>query len=144
MIKRNSNTHLAIFIVVFLLLSYVPIFFSAGPISKAYAQDKATTVELDKIKTMLLRPDGWFVEWRSTSYEGVGHNIFEDRGGNVVVKINNPSMNTSCERKVRITSDGIKFDGCWDTNITLHFDPKDQEYPFKGESKTTNYKLKRK
>ena len=98
----------------------------------------------DKIKAMLLRPDGWLVEWRGTSYEGVGHSIFEDRGENIVVKISNPSFNTSCERNVTITSDVIKFDGCSDTNIVLQFDPKDQEYPFKGESETTNYKLKAK
>ena len=98
----------------------------------------------DKIKEMLLRPGGWLVEWRGTSYEGVAHSIFEDRGENVVVKIDNPSFNTSCERNVTITSDDIKFDGCSDTNIVLHFDPNDQEYPFKGESETTNYKFKAK
>ena len=144
MIGRNSDTHLAIIVGVILFLSYVPIFSSVGLISNAYAQEKAANVGSDKIKTMLLRPDGWLTEWRGTSYEGVAHLTFEDRGENVVVKINNPTLNTNCERNVTITSDDIKFDGCHDTNITLRFDPKDQEYPFKGESKTTNYKLKAK
>lgn len=144
MIRRNSNTHLAIIVGVILFLFYVPIFSSVGSISNAYAQEKAATVGSDKIKAILLRPDGWLVEWRGTSYEGVGSGIFEDRGENFVIKMNNPTFNQSCERNVTITSDGIKFDGCNDTNITLSFDPKDQEYPFKGESKTTNYKLKAK
>jgi hypothetical protein len=142
MIGRNSDTHLVIIVGVILFLSYVPIFSSGGLISNAYAQEKATNVESDEIKAMLLRPDGWLGEWRGTSYEGVIHLIFEDRGENVVVKINNPTLNTGCERNVTITSGDIKLDGCYDTNILLRFDPKDQEYPFKGESKTTNYKLK--
>ena len=144
MIRRNSNTNLAIIVGVILFLSYVPIFSSVGLISNAYAQEKATTVESDEIKAMLLRPDGWLAEWRGTSYEGIIHLIFEDHGENVVVKIKNPTFNTGCERNVTITSDDIKLDGCHDTNITLRFDPKDQEYPFKGESKSTNYKLKAK
>ncbi len=144
MIRRNSNTHLAIIVGVILFLSYVPIFSSVGSISNAYAQEKTTTGGADKIKAMLLRPDGWLVEWRGTSYEGVAHSFFEDRGENVVVKINNPTFNTIFERNVTISSDDIKFDGCSDTNITLRFDTKDQESPFKGESKSTNYKFKAK
>ena len=135
---------LAIIIGFIFTFSCIYNFSSVLSVSNAFAQEKATTDETDKIKAALLRPEGWIVEWRGTSYEGVGHSIFEDRGGNVVVKMNNPTFNTSCERNVTISSDNIKFDGCSDTNITLRFDPKDQEYPFKGESKSTNYKLKAK
>jgi len=53
-------------------------------------------------------------------------------------------MNMSCERNVTITSDVVKLDGCYDTNISLHYDPNDKEFPFKGESPNVNYKLKAK
>ena len=52
------------------------------------------------------------------------------------------ALNMSCERDVTITSDVVKLDACYDTNISLFFDPKDQEYPFKGESPNVNYKFK--
>lgn len=112
-------------------------------ISKAYAQEKSTAVGADKIKKMLLRPDGWIVEWRGNS-QGVIDFIFEARGEDVVVKIVNAAWNKTCERDVTITSDVVKLDGCYDTNISLFFDPNDQEYPFKGESLLVNYKLKAK
>ncbi len=97
----------------------------------------------EKIKAMLLRPGGWLVEWRGNS-QGVSEYMFEDRGEKVVVKINTPAVNMACERDVMITSDVVKFDACYDTNISLFFDPADQEYPFKGESQNVNYKLKEK
>ena len=95
----------------------------------------------DKIKDMLLRPGGWLVEWRGNS-SGVIDFIFETRGEKIVVKINNAAWNVTCERDVTITSDVVKLDGCNDPNITLRYDPNDKEYPFKGESKNVNYKLK--
>jgi len=110
--------------------------------SVAYAQQKTASVGVDEIKAMLLRSAGWLVEWRGSTNIGVNDYIFEARGENIVVKINNPTYNMVCERIVTINSDDIKFDACWDTNITLRFDPDDQEYPFKGESQKVNYKLK--
>ena len=95
----------------------------------------------DEIKAMLLRPGGWTVEWRGAS-EGVSDYLFEDRGGKIVVKIETVAWNMSCEKDVTIESEAIKFDACYDTGVTLHFDPDDQEYPFKGESQKVNYKLK--
>ena len=104
----------------------------------------ATTASgADKIKTMLLRPGGWLVEWRGNS-SGVIDFVFEERGENIVVKINNAAWNMTCERDVEITSDVVKLDGCSDTGISLLFDPNDREYPFKGESQKVNYKLKAK
>ena len=97
----------------------------------------------DKIKEMLLRPGGWLVEWRGNS-SGVVDFIFEARGENIVVKINNAAWNVTCERDVTITSDVVKLDGCSEKNILLHYDPNDKEYPFKGESPNVNYKLKAK
>ena len=98
----------------------------------------------DKFKEMLLRPGGWLVEWRGHTYSGVSDSIFEERGENIVVKIHSASMNMSCERNVTVTGDAVKYDACYDTGITLHYDPNDKEYPFKGESQNTNFKLKAK
>ena len=95
----------------------------------------------DKIKDMLLRPGGWLVEWRGNS-SGVIDFLFETRGEKIVVKINNAAWNVTCERDVTITSDVVKLDGCSEPNISLHYDPNDKEYPFKGESQNVNYKLK--
>ena len=98
----------------------------------------------DKIKDMLLRPNGWSAEWKGSAYSGESEFMFEERGENVVVKIVTPSFNLSCERDVKITSDVIELDGCTDTGIQLHYDPNDKEYPFKGKSPNVNYKLKEK
>jgi len=107
------------------------------------AGGKTATGGSDKIKALLLRPNGWLVEWRGKS-SGVIDFIFEERGENVVVKIHNAAWNQSCERNVIITSDVIKLDGCNEKGIQLHYDPNDKEYPFKGDSQQTNYKLKEK
>ena len=141
--RRNSRKLLTIIIGLILTFACILIFSSVDTISKAYAQEKTTTVGVDKIKTMLLRPGGWLVEWRGNS-SGVIDFVFEERGENIVVKINNATWNQSCEREVNITSDVVKLDGCNDTGISLFFDPNDQEYPFKGESQKVNYKLKAK
>ena len=97
----------------------------------------------DKIKEMLLRPGGWLVEWRGRS-EGLVEFTFEEREGKIVVEILNAAWNKSCERDVTINSGAIQLDACYDTGITLHYDPDDKEYPFKGKSQNVNYKLKAK
>ena len=118
-------------------------FSSVHSISNAFAQEKAATDEADKTKAALLKPEGWIVEWRGNS-SGVIEFIFEDRGDNIVVKINNAAWNQKCERNVTITGDVVKLDGCQEKNISLNFDPNDNEYPFKGESQCCYYKLKAK
>ena len=70
--------------------------------------------------------------------------IFEARGENVVVNINVIHRKKTCERNVTITSDVVKMDGCHTINISLLYDPDDDEYPFKGESLTYKFKLKAK
>lgn len=118
-------------------------FSSVHSISNAFAQEKAAIDEADKTKAALLRPEGWIVEWRGNS-SGVIEFLFEDRGDNIVVKINNAAWNQKCERNVTITGDVVKLDGCHEKNISLNFDPNDNEYPFKGESQCCYYKLKAK
>jgi hypothetical protein len=112
---------------------------------KRKIQEKTTAVGADKVKTILLRPDGWWAEWRGTPpKQGTNIFIFEARGENVVVKINVIQHYETCEHNVTITSDFVKMDGCYDTNILLFFDPNDHEYPFKGEGQNYKFKLKAK
>ena len=134
---------LTIIVGVSLILACLSIFSSVYTRSDIYAQAQTTAGGVDRMKTMLLRPGGWLVEWRGNS-SGVIDFVFEERGENIVVNINNVALNMACERDVIITSDVVKLDGCSDTGISLYFDPNDQEYPFKGESQKVNYKLKAK
>ena len=97
----------------------------------------------DEIKAMLLKPNGWIAEWRGSGYAGTAEIIFEEREDKIVAIIHNVlAPDQSCERPVTITSEGIKMDGCIDTNMTLVFDPNNQEYPFIGKSESFYYKFK--
>ncbi len=133
-----------------LVISCVFCFSSLQVISTAYAQDQTGAAGPDKFKTVLLRPAGWKVDHIGARASGQAEFIYEARGEKVVVKIQDLSRSDgsslrSCERDVTITSDDIKHDGCRDSDITLLFDPKDQDYPFKGKSpRGTEYKLKAK
>lgn len=134
----------------FLVISCVLCFSSLQAIPTAYAQDQTGAGGPDKIKAVLLRPAGWKVDWIGPSGIGQAEFIYEARGERVVTKIqalysSDGPILQSCERDVTITSDGIKHDGCRDLGITLLFDPKDQDYPFKGKSQRGyEYKLKAK
>lgn len=128
----------------FLVICCVLCFSSLQTIPTAYAQDQTGAGGPDKIKAVLLRPAGWNADFG----HGLAEFIYEARGEKVVVKIQGLSRtdgksNLSCERDVTITSDGIKHSGCRDSGISLLFDPKDQDYPFKGKSQLGyEYKLK--
>jgi hypothetical protein len=110
---------------------------------KEVTEDKTSP---DKIKALLLRPTGWKAEWSLPGWQNKAASelTFEARGEKVVVRIQTPPA-ASCERDVTITSDVVKYDGCQDPEITLRFDPSDQDYPFKGKSpKGMEYALKAK
>lgn len=89
----------------------------------------------DKIKAVLLRPAGWKANWSLQADTGVSEIVFEARGDKVIAKIRNLTLPTTCEHDVTITSDVVKFDGCYDFDIALRFDASDKEYPFKGKSR---------
>lgn len=107
------------FILTFTYVSFLP---SMNTMSNAFAQEKTSTIGADKIKAMLLRPNGWIVEWRGNT-SGVIDFIFEERGENIVVKIYNAAWNVNCERDVTITSDVIKLDGCSEKKYFTDFRP---------------------
>jgi len=134
----------------FLVISCVLCFSSLQAIPTAYAQDQTGAAGPDKIKAVLLRPAGWTTDYIGPSGSGQAEFIFiyEACGGKVVARIQGLSRSDgalllNCERDVTITSDGVTHHGCRDLGITLLFDPKDQDYPFKGKSERGyEYRLK--
>ncbi|MCG7853083.1 MAG: hypothetical protein MIO92_11235, partial [Methanosarcinaceae archaeon] len=92
MIRRNSNTLSAIIVGVILTLPCISSFSMVHSISNAFAQEKAATDETGKMKAALLRPGGYLVEWRGVMGKGEVDTIFEERGENVIAKINNAAL----------------------------------------------------
>lgn len=122
------------------------IFFSVFMISNLYAQEKTTTVETDKIKSILLRQEGWTAEWHCSywPFDTLNDLVFEKSGKKIVVKIHNSDSTytyTSCKRKVKIKPNGFTMAGCNEGTIHLVFDPDDNRYPFKGDNKSCILKL---
>jgi hypothetical protein len=128
---------------IFALTLAIVLFFSLITMDYVIAGGKTAAGGTDEIKALLLRPNGWLVEWQGAS-KGESEYVFEERGENLVVKIRTAAVNMECERDVTITANVVKFDACYDTGIQLHYDPNDKEYPFKGESPNVNYKVKEK
>ena len=120
----------------------------SGP--TAVAQDQTSATGSDKIKVVLLRPAGWTVDWIGRGESGTAEFVYEARGQQVVVRIqqllrSDGAPLPKCERDVKINSDGMTHDGCVDFGITFLFDAKDQDYPFRGKSpRGYEYKLKAK
>lgn len=147
MAKGHFNKLLVIFVGVIFILPCIVIFSSMFTISNSYAQEKTETGGADKIKALLLRPDGWIAQWHCSLGDRVTDFIFETRDKNIVVKIHTVAWNVwnkNCERNVTITSDVVKMDGCTTTDVSLTFDPNDHEYPFKGGNQDCYLKLKAK
>lgn len=115
---------------------------SAATLTNAHAQSQ-NDPGADKLTAMLVRPGGWNVDYSRGANFGEAEFVFESRGGKVVGTFRNLKLGGgSCEREVTVTSDAVKFDGCYDSGIILHFDPNDQQYPFKGTSALGNYEYK--
>ena len=98
----------------------------------------------DKIKTILLRSEGWIAEWHCSSNDAIVDLIFEDHGKKFEVNLQSQDKSFKCKRKVTITSDGIEMAGCFANTISLNYDPNDERYPFKGDNGTCDLKLKAK
>jgi hypothetical protein len=131
--KRNFNKLLVIFIGVIFTFTSILFLSSMYTISNSYAQEKTVNIGADKIKAMLLRPNGWIAEWNcgQGQYQGLSNLIFEDHGKKIVVKLHDEAFMDSCKRKVTITSDGFRMSGCYAGLVDLFYDPNDNRYPFK-------------
>ena len=113
----------------------------------AVAQGQTSTTGSDKIKAVLLRPAGWTVDWIGSSGSGTVEFVYEARGPQVVVRIqqlyrSDGATLPKCERDVKISADGMTHDGCMDHGITFLFDAKDEDYLFRGKSHGYEYRLK--
>ena len=146
--KGRLKKNLVIFSGVLFTLFGIVIFSSMQKKSNSYDQEKIDPGEADKIKAILLRPEGWIAEWNCTvgptSGDAITDLLFEGNGKKFVVKINDPVRHYNCKRKVTITSNGFKMAGCYYDTVQLIFDPNDKRYPFKGESQSCVLKLKAK
>lgn len=114
-----------------LLLAYA---LCVSSVHAAAGQDETDGAALDRIKALLLRPQGWLVEWSGPWGSGEAGLNYEARGPTTVVVIEllvPPFL--ICEREVTITPAEFSHDGCRDTNVILRFDPHDRDYPFKGK-----------
>lgn len=142
MIKRYSKRLSVIFIGVVFILSCFAIFSSIPTITHSYAQEK-TAVDKDKVKAILLEQEKWIGEIDHPTYgPAEGDYVFEDRGKKMIVKIHSPSYKITCERKIKIKSNGFKMTGCNVGIAFMFYDPNDPIYPFKTKGDNLEYDLK--
>ena len=141
--KRNFNKVLVIFIGVIFTFTSILFISSMYSISNSYAQEKTANIGADKIKAILLGQKKWIGEFH---HERKGSNmvdyVFEDRGKKMIVKIDNPSREIHCKRKVKINSDNFRMVGCYVGIAELFYDPYDPIYPFKTKGDNLEYSLK--
>ena len=106
-----------------------------------FVEAQTSSGDVDKIKSLLLRPSGWvaYISKGSSGESGEAEFLFAEREGNVTVKtiryLTTPKSGDAVERnefKVTITSDAIKTHASGEPNLTIHYDPNDSVYPFKG------------
>jgi hypothetical protein len=122
----------------FLLLLCV---FAFPSIFITFVEAQTSSGDVDKIKALLLRPSGWvvYISKGPSGESGEAEFLFEEREGNVTVKTINylttPKSGDAVARgefKVTITPDAIKTHSSGEPNLTIHYDPNDRAYPFKG------------
>ncbi len=144
--KRSFNKLLVIFIGV--TFTFISILFlsSMYTISNSYAQEKTVNIGADKIKAILLKQNGWVGEWNSKGWvqQWLTDFVFEDRKKKIIVKIHHIGPEYSCERPVKINSDGFRMTGCYAGIVDLFYDPNDNRYPFKtkGDNLESDLKIK--
>ena len=108
----------------------------------------SATPENEKLMEVLLRPTGWGAEWSGPGFSGFNEVTFERRGGKIFVRISliRPvDYATKCEKPVTVGANSVTFDGCYEPNVTLNFNPSDPEFPFRGSTPSGfQWKLKAK
>ena len=126
---KFSTSIVRVILAIFCILSFSLV----QAISTGYTQSQNATDRIDQIKTILLRPDGWNVDWSGPRDSGQSEFVFEAHGDKIVVKIKDITADKlSCKRDVAITSTVVKFDDCQNKIVTLRFDPIDDVLPFRG------------
>ena len=142
MIKKYSNKFCVVFVGVICILFHIVFFPPTFTISNSYAQEKTADIGVDRIKALLFKQELWIGEWECWGLGILHEFIFEDRGKKIIVKINNPFDDGSCERDVKIKSDGFIMSACSMGITELFYDPNDDMYPFKTKGDNQECDLK--
>lgn len=115
------------------------------PSKPASGQVQSGTVGAEVIRRSLLGPGVWLLNWPDTTIGYLTGNAiltFEMRGIALMVRIQNQTVNTACEREVTVTASGVSFDGCLERGITLRWTPDDPVFAFRGQSPARWYTLR--
>ena len=95
----------------------------------------ATAQDTDLMMDALLRSTGWRAEWQGPGGAGVTEVVFQRQGEAVIAKIRLITpFELSCENPVKVGPETVTFDGCRDPAVTLTFNAKDKDVPFRGKS----------
>jgi hypothetical protein len=102
---------------------------------QAVTMAATTTQDTDAMMDGLLRSTGWRAEWQGPGGAGVTEVVFQRQAGTVIAKIRLITpFEMTCEQPVTVGPDTVTFDGCRDPAVTLTFDGKDKDIPFRGQS----------
>jgi hypothetical protein len=97
-----------------------------GGATATWAQDATTNA--DVVRKAILAAPLWHVD-RST---GTTLWVFEMRGDKLWAKFANSDGKGMRDVQVQVTNDGLILSGSDGRQMTLHYDPQDIQYPFKG------------
>ncbi len=107
-------------------LSLVMVLIFVNASSMAWGQGAA--INADVVRSAILAAPLWHVD-RSN---GTSLWRFEMRGEKLWVKSDISDANNAREVPVEVTTDGLTWIGRGGQQITLHYDPRDIQFPFKG------------
>jgi hypothetical protein len=94
-----------------------------------------TTQDTDIMMDTLLRSTGWRAEWQGPGGTGITEVVFQRQAGTVIAKIRLVTpFEMTCENPVTVGPDTVTFDGCRDPAVTLTFNARDRDVPFRGKS----------
>ena len=98
----------------------------SGGATATWAQDATTNAEV--VRKAILAAPLWHVD-RST---GTTLWVFEMRGDKLWAKFANIDGRSMRDLQVQVTNDGLILFSSDGQQMTLHYDPQDIQYPFKG------------
>lgn len=100
-----------------------------------YSACLSATADSQTLMGVLLRPNGWSVDWSGPGGTGLSDVTFELRSDRIFAKISviKPvDYATKCENPVTVGTNSVTFDGCYEPNVRLYFSPTDPEFALRG------------
>ena len=107
-----------------------------GKTTQGQEEQTAKTQATDassSMKQVMLNPKGFNMDWNCRGMLGRSSVVFRDVGSKIVVDIDSYGMG-GCTTDVKITDNGILFDGCRERDFVLTYDP-GNPIPFKGRNR---------